>query len=201
MIRIVSVVMFLSVAFTGTLVAQTGESRFMAGAHLATAASSEFDETDVGVGARVSWHPATLLGVEGELTIYPGDLGGAVAFSASRIEGLFGVTVGPRLERVRPFAKLRPGFLTFREAPQPIACIAIFPPPLHCQIAGGQTLLALDVGGGVEWEASDRIVVRVDAGDRAVRYPFPVIDHEGTVRNSHFFGHDFRLTVGAAFRF
>lgn len=201
MIRIVSVVMFLSVVCTAPLAAQTGESRFMAGAHLATAASSEFDETDVGAGARVVWQPGPLLGIEGELTFYPGDLGDAVAFSADRVEGLFGVTVGPRLGRARPFAKLRPGFLTFGEAPEPIACIAIFPPPLNCQIAGGQTLFALDVGGGVEWAVSERTIVRVDAGDRAVRYPSPVIDHGGAVRNSGFFGHDFRLTFGAALRF
>jgi hypothetical protein len=116
-----------------------------------------------------------------------------VAFSAGRVEGLFGATVGPRLGRVRPFAKLRPGFLTFREAPQPIACVLIFPPPLRCVLAGGQTLFALDVGGGVEWLSSDRTFVRADAGDRVVRYPRPT--------GGPATGHDFRFSFSGGLRF
>lgn len=168
---------------------------------LTGAASSEFDSTDPGVGGRVSWQPTALLGVEGEIDFYPGDLGERVAFSGSRVEGLFGATVGPRLGRLRPFAKLRPGFLTFREAPEPIACILIFPPPVRCVLAGGRTLFALDVGGGVEWLSSGRTFVRVDAGDRVVRYPVPIIDTSGTIRREAFSGHDFRFSIGGGLRF
>ncbi|MBM3820052.1 MAG: hypothetical protein FJW14_13680 [Acidimicrobiia bacterium] len=163
--------------------------------------SGEFDATDVGAGARASWHPVPLVGVEGEVSYYPGDLGGPAAFSGSRVEGLFGATVGPRLGRVRPFAKLRPGFLRVGGAPRPIACIAIFPPPLRCTLAGGRTLVALDAGGGVEWLSSGRTFVRVDAGDRMVRYPAPAIDSGGAVRSDAFTGHDFRFTLGAGVRF
>lgn len=168
---------------------------------LAGAMSGEFNTTDLAVGGRVSWQPTTLIGVEGEIDLYPGDLGERVPFSAGRVEGLFGATVGPRLGRVRPFAKLRPGFLTFREASQPIACILIFPPPLSCVLAGGRTLFALDVGGGVEWLSSSRTFVRVDAGDRIVRYPVPVIDGSGAVQDDGFSGHDFRFSIGGGLRF
>jgi hypothetical protein len=168
---------------------------------LAGNVSSEFDTTDLGVGGRASWHPVPLVGVEGEVAFYPGDLGEPVAFSGSRVEGLFGATLGPRLGAVRPFAKLRPGFLRFGEAPAPIACILIFPPPLRCTLAGGRTAFALDVGGGVEWFSSGRTFVRVDAGDRIVRYPAPTIDSSGTVRSESFAGHDFRFTVGGGLRF
>jgi hypothetical protein len=168
---------------------------------LAGSVSSEFDSTDLGVGGRAAWHPVPLVGVEGEVAFYPGDLGERVAFSGSRVEGLFGATVGPRLGRVRPFAKLRPGFLRFGEAPQPIACVLIFPPPLRCTLAGGRTLFALDAGGGVEWIASERTFVRVDAGDRIVRYPVPTIDSSGAVQSESFHGHDFRFTLGAGVRF
>jgi hypothetical protein len=181
--------------------AQSDEPRFEAGAQLATAASSEFDGTDVGVGGRLSWHPIALLGVEGEFSWYPGELADQQALSGGRVEGLFGATVGPRLGRVRPFVKLRPGFLTFREASEPIACILIFPPPLNCTLAAGRTVFALDVGGGVEWFASNRTFIRVDAGDRAVRYPSPVIDSSGTVQDEAFFSHDFRFAVGGGLRF
>ena len=129
------------------------------------------------------------------------DFDGRPAFSASRIEGLFGATVGPQLGRWRSFGRLRPGFVTFRKAPEAIACILIFPPPLRCTLAGGRTMFALDVGGGVEWLASDRLFVRFDVGDRMVRYPSPVIDSEGNVRDDGFMGHDFRLALGPGLRF
>ena len=168
---------------------------------LAGAVSAEFDTTDAGLGGRVSWHPIELVGVDAEMALYPGDLGDRVPFSAGRVEGLFGPTVGPRLGRFRPFGKLRPGFLTFREAPGPIACILIFPPPLRCTLAEGRTLFALDVGGGVEWLSPGRTFVRVDAGDRIVRYPVPTIDSRGTIQREALSGHDLRFSVGAGLRF
>jgi hypothetical protein len=194
-------VFFLALICARPAGAQPGERRFEAGGHLATSVSTEFDESDLGVGARLSWHPTTPLSVEGELTLYPGDLGERTAFSGGRVEGMFGATVGPRLGRLRPFAKVRPGFVTFQEAPEPIACILIFPPPLSCQLAAGQTLFALDVGGGVEWFPSNATFIRLDAGDRAVRYGSPVTDSDGNVRDGSFFGHDFRFTVGGGLRF
>lgn len=171
------------------------------GGQLAGAVSGEFDSTDLGVGGRVSWHPTSLLGAEAEIDFYPDDFADDPAFSGSRIEGLFGVTVGPRLGQLRPFAKLRPGFLTYREAPEPFACILIFPPPLACTLASGQTVFALDLGGGVELFPTGRTFVRVDVGDRMVRYPGPVFDNSGTIRDDSFFGHDFRFAIGGGLRF
>ena len=183
------------------LAAQSDEPAFQVGVNVATAASGEFETTSTGVSGRLSWSPIGLVGVEGEVGWYPGDVGERVAFSAGLVEGLFGATIGPTLGRLRPFARLRPGFLTFQEAPAPIACILIFPPPIQCTLAAGATVFALDAGGGVEFFASDRTVIRVDVGDRAVRYPSPVIDRDGTVRDTAFFSHDFRLAVGGALRF
>ena len=183
------------------VLAQTGASQFAVGIHLATVASSEFDETDVGVGGLLSWRPNGLFGVDAELTFYPSDFGDNPTFSASRVEGLFGVTVGPSFGAFRPFVKLRPGFVRFAEAPAPFPCIAIFPPPLACQMAGGDTLFALDIGGGVEFQTTGRTFVRVDAGDRVVKYPGPVIATDGTVQNQSFFSHDFRFQIGGGLRF
>src|SRR5690349_9447032 len=136
-------------------------------AHLAVTDSSQFDSTDVGVGGRLGWKPTPRLGLEGEFTFYPGEFpGDRAAFSGHRIEGLFGATFGPRVGRLRPFARGRTGFVTFGEASQPIACIAIFPPPLSCQLAAGDTLFALDFGGGLEVDATARTFLRVDVGDR-----------------------------------
>jgi hypothetical protein len=197
----VTAVIFVVFAAAHSASAQPVASRVQVGGHLATAVSSEFDDTDVGIGARLSWHPAALFGVEGELTVYPGDLGPSPAFSGGRFEGLFGATLGPRLGAFRPFAKVRPGFIRFRDASEPIACILIFPPPLGCELAAGKTLLAFDLGGGVEWFPSGATFVRIDAGDRLVRYPSPVVDTSGTVRDESFTGHDFRMAIGGGIRF
>jgi hypothetical protein len=181
--------------------AQDDGRTFQATVQFAGADSGEFDSTDRGVGGRVSWHPLSLVGVEAELDYYPGDFADEPAFSSSRVEGLFGATVGPRIGPFRPFAKLRPGFVAFREAPEPFACILIFPPPLACQLAVGRTVFALDVGGGLEWLPSDRTVVRIDAGDRAMRYPGPILNRDGSIENETFFGHDFRFAIGGGVRF
>lgn len=200
-VRLITTLSFVAAVSVVSASAQSIDHRFQVGGHLATAASSEFDETDVGVGARASWHPSSLLGVEAEFTFYPSDLGESTPFSPGRVEGLFGATFGPRLGAIRPFAKLRPGFVNFSEADGPVACIAIFPPPLNCELAAGKTTFALDLGGGIEWFPTGGTFVRIDAGDRMVRYPSPVIDSEGEAHDDSFTGHDFRFTIGGGIRF
>ena len=170
------------------------------GGHVAVAASGELD-TSIGVGVRAAWRPSWL-GTEAELTIYPQDRPeNGAAFTSGSIEGLFGVTAGPVLGRVRPFARVRPGFLRVQEAPQPIVCILIFPPPLGCTLAGGRTLFALDLGGGVELFPTGRTVIRIDVGDRLVRYPGPAFDRDREVHDSDFFAHELRFAAGAGLRF
>lgn len=203
MFRFLSACAVLVLAFVfapHAVFAQTEEGQFQIGVHVAAATSSEFDATDVGIGGLVSWRPG-LFGADAELTFYPSDFADEPPFSASRVEGLFGITVGPRIGAIRPFAKFRPGFVRFAEAPEPFACIAIFPPPLACQLGAGDTVFALDIGGGVEFQTPGRTFVRVDAGDRAMRYPGPTIDRDGSVQEDSFFSHDFRFQIGGGVRF
>lgn len=168
--------------------AQSTSTRFEVSAQLVTVGSGEFDAPDIGVSGRVAWRPIPLLGAEAEIGVYPGDFPDRRPFSRGRVEGFFGVTAGPELGRFRPFVRLRPGFFTFQEAPAPFPCILIFPPPLRCELASGRTSFALDAGGGVEVQATPRTFVRIDAGDRLMRYP----------RST---GHDFRLAVGGGLKF
>jgi hypothetical protein len=198
--RVIIPVVLVALLLSRPAGAQSGGDQFQLGVQLAGAVSSEFDRTDIGVGGRFSWHPTALLGAEAEVDFYPDDFADEPAFSRSRVEGLFGVTVGPRIGGLRPFGKLRPGFVTFRDAPKPFACILIFPPPLSCRLAG-ETVFALDFGGGVELFPTGRTFVRVDAGDRVVRYPSPVLDRDGTPRENAFFSHDFRFAIGGGVRF
>ena len=201
MLKRVVLSVVLLVCWSRAAAAQPDANRFQLGAQFAGAVSGEFNSTDVGGGVRFAWHPTSMVGAEAELDFYPRHFAGAPAFSKSRIEALFGVTAGPRLGRLRPFAKLRPGFVVFREAPAPFPCIAIFPPPLSCSLGAGATVFALDIGGGVEFLTSGRTFVRVDVGDRLLRYPGPVFDTNFTLRSNAFFSNDFRFAVGGGVRF
>jgi len=202
MTRLIVVAIAVFVTMNARASAQNAADSFQAGAQLAVARSGQFESTELGIGGRVSWHPMALLGIESEIDLYPADFpGDSVPFSAARLEGLFGVTAGPRLGSVRPFVKIRAGFLRYSPAPEPFACLAIFPPPLNCLMAAGGTRPIFDIGGGLEVFTGERTFVRLDAGDRMVRYPGPSFADGFTLREEGFLGHDFRLSVGGGLRF
>ena len=196
-----TVALLIVIGYSRPARSQAIEPRFDVTVHVVSTMSSEFDTTDIGVSGRVGWRPASIFGVEGEATWYPGDLPDGTAISRGRVEALFGVTAGPTLGRIRPFARVRPGVVRFQPAPDPIACILIFPPPLGCVLASGRTMFAFDVGGGIEVLPTDRTLVRVDVGDRLVRYPGPSFTSDRSVRTEGFFGHDLRISVGGGLRF
>ena len=186
---------------SASALAQSAPHRFELGVQVTSATSSQFDATDIGFGGRFSWNPIGPLGFESEIDFYPQDFPDHGPFSDARVEGLFGATLGPGLGPVRPFAKVRAGFLSIREASRPFACILIFPPPLSCQLGAGRTLPAFDFGGGVELFPSEGTFVRVEISDRVLRYPGQVLDANGAVRSDSFFSHDFRFAAGAGLRF
>jgi len=173
---------------------------FAVGAHVAAVQSDVLGDTDLGIGGRLTWYPVGVLGVEAEATLYPGEFPEPRAISRRREEVLVGVTVGPALGRFRPFFRLRPGFVRVEAAPGPVACILIFPPPLACVLAAGDTLAAVDVGGGLEAGMSGRTFLRIDAGDRMLKYPGPSLDR-GRRRDKAFAAHEWRVAVGGGWRF
>src|SRR4030095_15507129 len=125
MIRsLAALVLFSLVLPAGPVHAQSSDRPFEVGVQLVSVASDEFNTAEAGLSIRFSWKATPLVGAEAELGFFPEDLdvGGSV-FTQGRTEGLFGVTVGPVLGRIRPFAKARPGFVHFRRAPEPFACI------------------------------------------------------------------------------
>jgi hypothetical protein len=163
---------------------------------------SEFDGDDFGFGGRLTFKPMPLIGIDADLAWYPGEFPpDAIPFSDNRFEGLFGVTVGPRINRIRPFAKVAAGFLNSNGAQERIACIAIFPPPLHCALAADQTLSSFEFGGGIEIDANAKTFVRMDVTDRMLKYPGPTLDRDFRVSEDGFYGHALRFTIGAGFRF
>ena len=197
MFRSSVVVLLLIVAAGSHAAAQS----FEAGAHFSSARWSEFDGADSGFGGRLTWTPSALIGVDAEATWYPSDFAEGIAFTRRRVEGLFGATLGPRINRIRPFAKIAAGFLRVGATPGAFACIAIFPPPLSCQLAGGDTLAAFELGGGVALDLTDRTFVRVDVADRILRYPGPTFDSNFEIRDEPYLGHALRFTVGAGVKF
>jgi histidine triad (HIT) family protein len=176
--------------------------RFEAAAHVAAATLPEFEGSDFGLGGRLAWRADDLFTFEGELTLFPSEYPDSPApFSRRRLEGLFGVTAGVRVGTLRPFAKFRAGFLDVQGASGPVICILIFPPPLSCTLAAGKTLPAFDLGGGVEVDVTRRTFVRVEAGNRMVKYPGPAADANGVRMEESFYGHALRFAAGAGVRF
>ena len=196
--RLFVIVAAVSVLSVSSAIAQS----FEASVHFASSQWSEFEGSDFGVGGRFTWKPTSLVGLDADLSWYPGDFPpDRVSFSGARIEGLFGVTAGPRLGRIRPFVKVAGGFLEVNDPPAAIVCIAIFPPPLACQMAAGPTLQAWEIGGGIEVSATDATFLRVDVADRLLKYPGPTLDEDFQLRDEGFWGHGLKLTLAAGVRF
>lgn len=174
---------------------------FEASVHLASSQWSEFDGTDIGGGGRLTWKPTPVLGVDADLTWYPGEFPpDGIPFSGNRFEGLFGVTAGPQMAGFRPFVKAGTGFMNVGGADAPFPCTAIFPPPLACVMAGGDTLPAFEFGGGVELLPTGRALLRLDVTDRVLKYPGPSLS-DREVHDEGFWGHALRFTIGAGWRF
>ena len=196
--RLCAVVLLLVVVVPTQSAAQS----FAVGGHFTSSRWSEFEGADNGFGGRVTWMPSSSIGIDADLTWYPSDFEpDGVPFSQRRFEGLFGATIGPRLNAVRPFAKASAGFLNVGPTGGAFACIAIFPPPLACALAGGDTLPAFEIGGGVEIDAASRYFFRADITDRILKYPGPTLTPDFEVNDEGFFGHALRITLGAGLRF
>jgi len=196
--RIASFALLLSVFCVSPASAQS----FDLSAHFVGAQWSEFNGVDYGVGGRFAWKPTASVGVETEWNWYPTEYPGeGITFTGDRIEGLVAATAGPRLGRLRPFVRVGAGFLKSSGAPGPFACIAIFPPPLSCLLAAGQTMPSFEIGGGLEIATSGSTFLRFDAADRILKYPGPTFGPADEISEDGFFGHAFKFTLGGGWRF
>lgn len=170
-------------------------------------------QTEPGGGARVGYSPNRYVTVEGEVNFFPREreLRDLEVNGGRKLQGLFGVKVGRRYERVGLFVKARPGFVNFAEGDleqrPDTGCIAVFPPPLSCFEPEARTDFAFDVGGVLELYPSARTVIRFDAGDTVLR----TAAHRVPVGVAAFGGvavtvpsattHNFQGGVGFGFRF
>jgi len=161
---------------------------------------SQFDDTSFGLDVTMSRRITSWLAADAQLGFSPSDLG-ARAFSGSRFEGYLGLRGGPRIGAHQLFAAIRPGFVSLSEASEPIFCLAIFPPTLGCSLADGETLFALQLGGGLELVPSESSVVRVEAGSLLLKYPGPAIAKGFEVFEDSLWSHNLRLGVSVGLRF
>jgi hypothetical protein len=115
-----------------------------------------------GLGGRFGWHVLRFVDAEGELVVHP-----SAGVSGYKLQGFAGAKVGARIGRVGVFAKARPGFLYFSKDPFGVARGgATFP-----GTAWAHSLEpAMDVGGVIEYVASNGVVARFDLGDTIVHY-------------------------------
>jgi len=173
------------------------------GGHVGVLRLSELDTTDVGVGAEAVWHVAPALGIDGGFTWFPGSdaSSGGSGRRQQRTLGLAGLRTGISAGSVDLFARGRAGFLRFGSEPA-TACILIFPTPLVCQLAGGYTAFAAEVGGGVSVGLipSGRLRAALEAGDLMVRYGFTSFRPNGTTTDG-FISHNLLVTIGAVWQF
>ncbi len=198
---LVAGVALLAVSMDIGVSAQSRDPRVQAGVQLSTVSVGEFDARDTGAGVLLGVRALGPVWAEAALVRYPGEFPGDRGFSQNRVEGLFGGSVGPTMGRLRPFAKAGAGFLRYADAGGPVACIAIFPPPLSCQLAAGRTLPAYELGAGLAIFPGALTFARVDVSRRFVRYPGPSFTPAGGAQQNDFYGSDLRFGFAAGLRF
>ena len=173
------------------------------GGHVSILRLSEFDSTDVGVGAHVIGHLMSVVAIDGALTWFPGarDFEEDGLVSQHRTLGLVGIRATVGKGDVQFFARGRVGFLRFGERDSAV-CIAIFPTPLACRLATGYTAFASDFGGGasVGLGSSGQLRVNIEAGDLLVRYGLEALRPRGEITDG-FVGHNPLLAIGLGWRF
>jgi hypothetical protein len=138
---------------TATLRAQQPTPKLELGAQFSSIDFNGFLEKPAGIGARFHYNLGAHFATDSEVIHYPenpsGDYGETTA--------LFGVRVGERWERFGAFGRARGGFVHFGGAN-------------HNLLLPRKTVGSLDFGGTIEYYASRRLLLRLEAGDLIVPY-------------------------------
>lgn len=178
-------------------------------------------EATPGFGGRIGYNLTNNIALEAEVNFFPSRDSflrpGDFRIGGNKTEGLFGVRIGKRFEKIGIFGKARPGFLIDSAGDlQPArdrGCPAVFPPPIGCFDPLEKRSFAMDLGGVMEFYPTKRTIVRVDAGDTMIRLTertaagflvftpgLPPTFLTG-VRLPAETTHNFQFSIGAGFRF
>lgn len=150
--------------------------------------------TDSGVGGRIGYNLTKHVGIEGEINFFPQKRpvpNNGFYIDSRKVEGLFGVKVGHRTDKVGVFGKLRPGFLFISEGrvnPEIVFFRRPDPPT-------SQTEFALDFGGVLEFYPSRHSLLRFDLGDTVIHFS------QSPISALSFTRHNLQLSLGVGFRF
>jgi hypothetical protein len=163
-----------------------------------------FDETQAGIGGRVTYNFNRSIAAEAEVNFFPkGPF--FLTVEGSAVQAQFGMKVGKRFEKFGVFGKVRPGFLSVDSVPRlvPLAGSQLPPPTFDFKIER-KTYFTVDAGGVLELYPSSRTVVRFEAGDTVIRHPefIAQFDPAGSpllIRSAKF-KHNFQFTAGVGFR-
>ena len=152
-----------------------------------------------GVGGRFAFNATAKLAFETELNYFPREqdrIG-----EGQKTQGLFGVKVGVRQEKVGFFGKIRPGFVHFSDP------VLESPEEEFIRRPIKKTRFALDFGGVIELYPSNNTLLRFDFGDTLIRFPdvrlsisepgFPT--RRSTLEGG--FTHNFQFSAGVGIRF
>jgi hypothetical protein len=140
---------------------------------------TDADQTDSGVGGRVTYNASDNFSLESEINFFPQErvnFANLSSLNSRRMQGLFGAKYGVRSEKFGIFGKIRPGFVRFSEGSSPIGSAA--------------TEFALDIGGVFEIYPTRPVALRFDVGNTIIRFGA----RDNTSNNLQF-------SSGVAFRF
>jgi Outer membrane protein beta-barrel domain len=151
------------------------------GAHYTLLRFSDFDTTDSGVGARLTYNLSNNFGLETEFNVFPQErinFANLTSPDTRRTQGLFGAKYGVRTDKAGIFGKIRPGFIRFGEG---------------ATVAGSAaTEFALDIGGVLELYPTRPVALRLDVGNTLIRF--------GSLGGG-FTSNNLQISTGVAFRF
>lgn len=157
-----------------------------------------FDDTQLGVGGRVTYNFNRSIAAEAEINFFP-QKQFILTADGSAIQAQFGVKVGKRFEKFGLFGKVRPGFLS-------VDRFGSYTPGTQAQFTiERRAFFTIDTGGVLELYPSRRTVVRFEAGDTVVRHPaqfgpISIFDPTVELKRPAKFNHNFQFTAGVAFR-
>ena len=159
---------------------------------------SSFDDTQAGIGGRVTYNFNRSIAAEAEINFFP-QKQFILTADGNAIQAQFGVKIGKRFNKFGIFGKVRPGFLSVDRVG------SLIPGPTFDFTIDRRAFFTLDAGGVLELYPSRRTVVRFDAGDTMIRHParfgqVSILDPAIVLIRPAKFNHNFQFTAGVAFR-
>ena len=167
------VVLFLIGGMSATFAQATEPLKFEVSFVLPLLLNQEAGQTTrLGTGQRFTFNLTSALALEAESLQFRGcSLTGSNRCTGKMYQGLFGLKLSHKFNRVGVFGKVRPGLAmntTYSLGP----FLPSTPNPTTPYILGvsflGRTNPALDIGGGMEFNHTRRLFTRIDVGDTII---------------------------------